>query len=218
MTMKLLPVFAVVLALAGCSGLGNVRDDFDLNKAGAAGQGLVIGTFTTDSPYPYFTVYTTMRIIATPNPRTLDLTEIVAESGCNLKSSGESPFKDYCGRLVALKLPAGDYQIFWFKSDMGSVIMGPREFKPVSFTVKAGRATYIGNIHMTLDTTDETFFGKPIVPGGWPEVKDARERDIPLLQQAVPAITADLIDYQILQFPPRGDVGSQALPIPVIVR
>jgi len=205
--------FAILLALTGCSGLGNVHESFDLDKAGATGQGLVIGTFTTDKPDPHVTIYTTMRILATPNPRVLGLTEIVADSSCNLHFSDESPFKDYCGRLVALKLPAGQYQIFWLQSSQGRTLLGPRHFEPVTFTVKAGRATYIGNIHMTLEADAKTMLGVPLISGGWPVVRDARERDIPLLKQAVPALGDGNIDYTVLTFPPKGEVSEDTPPL-----
>lgn len=211
--MKLLSVLAVILGLAGCSGLGNVHESFDMNKAAAAGQGLVIGSFTTDTPYPNYHIWTTMQIGAIPNPRVLDLTQVITESGCDLHFSDSSPFPGVCGRLVALKLPAGQYRIFWVYSQTGNVTLAPTKIVEANFTVRPGRATYIGNIHMTLDSTDETFLGKHLMAGGWPVINDARGRDIPLLKQAVPALNDGNVDYTVLAFPPRGQVGIEEQPL-----
>jgi len=204
--MKLLPIFALMLVLAGCGGEPNVHGDYDLSQAAADGHGLLIASFTTDTPYPDFHMWTIMRL-RHPNDRGMfDVAEIQAESGCDLDKPGQSPFKDYCGRLVSLELHAGVYEIYWFHTETGNVNFAPLDPVSTTFTIKPGRATYVGNIHMTLDKTDETFLGKHRVPGGWPAVSDQRDRDIPLLEQLVPTLKPELIDYEILILPDRAEI------------
>ena len=94
-----------------------------------------------------------------------DLADIQAESGCDPTKPGESPFKDYCGRLVALELPAGRYEIYWFRTETGNVYFAPTNhafadptrpirsqgFQPSKGGIRIGDDVWIGANTVLLD-------------------------------------------------------------------
>lgn len=97
-------------------------------------------------------------------------------------------FEDVNGVVFAKELPAGEYVLtnWWLNNGTGMTV-SPREPVPIQFTVRAGEAVYIGNLHMTVRTGDN-IFGITITAGGWPEIVDHAERDLPVIRSAYPAL------------------------------
>lgn len=126
-------------------------------------------------------------------------------SACDAKQASSSDFADTCGHLLAIKLPAGDYVINNWNVNSGGPGNFPAKWEPMKFTIAAEKATYIGDIHMTLVVADKPVVG-PLAYAGWPKVKDQHERDVPLLLQRYPQLRQDDIAIAVLTFPPPGDI------------
>ena len=163
-----------------------------------------------------------------PTPNPIGVQGMVVESGCDPKNPGHvdvadpyrnTDFIDVCGHVFIVSLPAGQYYIAKWDANSGSLMYGPRAWKPVPFTVQAGRATYVGNIHFGVLLGPDTFLGKHSLIALGPVLDDQSARDIRMLQQRYPWLVSGLIDKQLLELPPVGEVGASsmlALPPPVV--
>ena len=108
------------------------------------------------------------------------------------------------GEVAVLELPEGDYVADkWSVSlSTGLDFSGPIEMtsektgEPVkiSFTVRRGQITYLGNVHLSVHTRNNVRY----------EVRDMRTRDIPLVLKKFQSISADQIDYRpMIRIDPR---------------
>lgn len=113
--------------------------------------------------FPGYRVDTDIYVNDSPDQSTPP--SIWVESGCDLDKPGHSDFSDRCGHVFAIRLPAGEYYISRWGGRVGTSMSGPSAWKPVSFTIEAGRATYIGNIHIKVIPNTETFLGKHSIGG-----------------------------------------------------
>jgi len=99
------------------------------------------------------------------------------------------PEDEPCGHLAIIELPQGEYE---FYSWQAGGCMGPtRSLAGFSarFKVIVGKSVYLGNIHFPF-------------PSGFRytmRITDMRERDLPLLYQKNPNITADKVVVNLLQ-------------------
>jgi hypothetical protein len=120
---------------------------------------------------------------------------------------GPSDFKDVAGKLFAIALKPGNYSFTSWEINNGSnAIIYPIDPKPLAFTVRKGKATYIGNMHMYL-RTGRNFFGITIIADGRPSITDKSERDIPLLLKRFPKIAREDIEIHVLDDRPWGGNG-----------
>jgi len=100
--------------------------------------------------------------------------------------SKRSEFSDANGRLLVLSLRQGDYEFTSWQIGNGSVYFYPRKTPPaLQFHVKAGQVEYLGDLHGHL-MFGKNIFGLPVLAGGYPEIQDARARDIPILYERFP--------------------------------
>lgn len=105
-------------------------------------------------------------------------------------SFSEDP--DRSGRVLAVSLPPGDYELYswtlYIQVVGGYGYISPKTPPPpLPFSVKAGQVTYLGNLHA------ETLMGKNLfgisVPGsGVATIKDERQRDQPLIDEKFPML------------------------------
>lgn len=94
------------------------------------------------------------------------------------------------GRLAALRLPAGDYELY----DWTLVVpnqYGGNEFTPkrafgYRFKIEAGRATYLGNVDLRMTEQDTYNI----------TVENKARRDIALLAKKLPSMKAEDIIYR----------------------
>lgn len=97
------------------------------------------------------------------------------------------------GRLAAIPLPAGDYELYGWKVVIPNRY-GRNEFTPgqgfsYSFRVDAGHATYLGNLNLHVteqDTYDIT-------------VTNKAGRDVALLMRKVPSLRGEQIIHRVGQ-------------------
>ena len=102
------------------------------------------------------------------------------------------------GEVAVLELPQGDYLADKWSVSLSSGVdfSGPIEMtsektgEPVkiSFTVRRGQITYLGNVHLSAHTRNNVRY----------EVRDMRTRDIPLVLKKFQSISADQIDYRAM--------------------
>jgi len=98
-----------------------------------------------------------------------------------------------CGRLAVIELRAGEYEFYSWHGESGGApggfTMSARARQDFSkrFTVRAGRAVYLGNIHFA-------------VRGGSfrMSVADRQDWDLPLLRSKHPNIANDKVVVAIL--------------------
>lgn len=99
------------------------------------------------------------------------------------------------GEVAVLELPEGDYAADKWSVSLSSGVdfFGPIEMtsdktgEPVkiSFTVRRGQITYLGNVHLSVYTKNTVRY----------EVKDMRTRDVPLVLKKLQNVRAEQIDY-----------------------
>lgn len=99
------------------------------------------------------------------------------------------------GRLVFLRLPAGEYELYTWKlretDAFGRVEHGPSNSFSYRFRVNPGSATYLGQLDLRID-------GK----GAAMTVSDRRARDFALIRQKMPAIDSAQIHADVRQIEP----------------
>ena len=127
-----------------------------------------------------------------------------------LGTTGPSEFQGTDGSLFAIALPPGDYVFSTWDIDNGSqAIIYPVDPKPLTFKVRKGEATYIGNLHMFL-RTGKNLLGITIIADGRPIIADKSDRDIPLLLERYPNIMRADIRIEIIDDRPWGGKGPPA--------
>jgi len=103
----------------------------------------------------------------------------------------EGPLPDLCGRLFAIRLPAGRYQID-----------GPRQ--PLQFTVTPGKLFYVGNLHVEFCVGMATPYRGGIL-GSKTTLRDEFARDITLVREEFDALRSLPIEKSL--WPDPGWVG-----------
>ena len=105
------------------------------------------------------------------------------------KSTGDFPNdKNKVGRLLAFEAPAGNYdltrwEIYIYTTGPGYI--RPRKIEPLPFSVKAGRVTYLGNLH--IDTlSGKNIFGISIPAAGKATITNQKNRDFVILKKKYP--------------------------------
>lgn len=99
------------------------------------------------------------------------------------------------GEVAVLELPEGDYVADKWSVSLSSGVdfFGPIEMtsektgEPVkiSFTVRGGQITYLGNVHLSVHTSNNVRY----------EVRDMRTRDIPLVLKKFQNVVPEKIEY-----------------------
>ena len=104
-----------------------------------------------------------------------------------------------CGRLAIIELPQGEYGFYSWHGSISNLPVGSGLSK--RFKVIAGKAVYLGNLHIPF--RHEWTTGKTLLPDRDltcnVKIADMRERDLPLVYQKNPKITADKVIIKVLQ-------------------
>ena len=127
---------------------------------------------------------------------------------------GKIPEDKPCGRVAIIELPQGEYEFFsWhgletimvpssgggFTPMQSSVLWPPPEFSK-RFKVTVGKAVYLGNLHISLRKKWRMGRFAPYRDLRYKlKIADTSDRDLPLVYQKNPMITADKVVVNILQ-------------------
>jgi hypothetical protein len=191
----------LLAAVWGCD-TRNVTPNYSLSRAGDRGHGMILGSATVTDLDETLIAHAHFYINAAgvgPGP----MRAVVTADSCQPKSKnpGNSDFVGSCGRLFALDLPAGNYQISdWLLETSGGESFTPKDWDPIPFKVEAGKATYIGDLHMLL-RMGKNLLGLDVVAGGWPLLLDNRVRDAELLRRKYPWLNDEVIQVELVPLP-----------------
>lgn len=105
--------------------------------------------------------------------------QLVVLRGHSLRANDD--WQSPTGRLVYIKLPVGNYQFNDWEYHAGRFLPFP---KPVPFTVVAGKATYIGNLHFSVLPKSRAYKF---------EIRDMSDRDLPLLMKRLPTLRREQV-------------------------
>ncbi len=127
-----------------------------------------------------------------------------------LGTPGPSEFNDSDGSVFAIDLAPGDYILSRWEIEVGAyAIIYPVDPEPLPFTVRKGKATYIGNLHMFF-RTGRNIIGLTSISDGRPVISDRSDRDIPMLLQRYPNLKREEIGIEIIDDRPWGGKGPPA--------
>lgn len=213
---RILTPLALILTVAGCSTVSDLPPGYRLGAQGAEGLAIVSLTLSgkdlgrvesfeyrvreapTISAYenvkrrPYFqSARQHARWLQDKDAQgpAAGLTRLIVKDPAlaeplDIVESGKT-----IGRLAALRLPAGDYELYDWKLVVPNVY-GGNEFTPrraigYRFTVEAGRAIYLGNVDLRM--TEQDTYGIT--------VENKAKRDLALLTKKVPSIGVEAVIY-----------------------
>lgn len=96
------------------------------------------------------------------------------------------------GRVLAFEVPAGNYELNSWEIQLFSISVvdeniRPKNIQPLYFSVKPGEITYIGNLHLET-TTSKGLFGRPYASGGYANITDTNEIDLPIFREKYPKL------------------------------
>ncbi|HEY1773716.1 MAG TPA: hypothetical protein VGH91_11055 [Gammaproteobacteria bacterium] len=204
--MKSFLVFAAMLALTACAA-PSATPEFAFT-AGNQGMGLLVGSLSTDDPGNYFSQDVNVFFAPEKGSKGPDAS-VTLNDHCKASGmEGLPDFKQPCGRLFALVMSPGNYQLnYWNIVDAGGGVVEPGNWNPAKFTIQAGKVTYVGNIHMVFDPTLPG--GGPADWRGWPKASDMHERDIAFLLKKYPHLQQGDVTLGVLALdPPSGLCNS----------
>jgi len=130
-----------------------------------------------------------------------------------------SDFEDSYGRVYALALPAGHHAVtgWQISNGTGLRLTSKGAPPPLGFDLSPGEIKYLGNLHAHL-VTGKNIFRVTIVGDGRPEVRDQRDRDLPLFEEQFPQFKGRAVVGLLNQGPwaAETDVARQ-VQLPVVV-
>lgn len=199
----------VALSVSGCSYMYSATaTDFNSSKF-KANEGIVFLSLAQEKSRFYGASYSFyFKNDADGGTGNVGFNTILLDSGNeNLADSGD-PVR---GSVKAYTLPAGKYRFYSF-----SIVQGqyggysswePNEDFSIPFTVRPGRATYLGRITM-IPVGGRNIFGVPMLAGGVFEISSHPRRDLALFSGKYPGIDPGLIVKNQLR---SGNVPSEII-------
>ncbi len=115
----------------------------------------------------------------------------------------KSDFPGMFGKVYGLRLPAGNYQfLFWkYHAFRSPETESPINIQPLTFTVQAGRAVYLGGFDPIGFERKQGIF-HATVENDWVLVRDDRARDLPAFFNLCPAFDRNLLDVSVMDTSP----------------
>lgn len=190
--------FVAALSLATLMGCAQVPTKPPTGPTADAGHGIVLVRITSAGLQKMYAFVAKARPVGGH--------EQIFFSGWDMKSDGYwTVVADHLdkGQLVALQVPAGEYEFFNFQAT--SVVLGgtktstPTKTFSYRFTVVPGETTYLGELHFKFNDHTNVFSGKP--GADMPlkiSVRDTHVRDYPEAMKKIPGLTAEQIVVRLL--------------------
>jgi hypothetical protein len=191
-------VTTAILALALASACATTEQAATSTRLTGNPNGLLIVSLTI-TPSLGHPLHWDLHAESNPDSR---LKRLVAYAGTSDEDWSRPPKSHVMGgRLIVQELPPGTYRLrSWEHTVMTDTrrftTYRPKFLLPFRFRVEAGRAVYIGNLHLHAEWKAQKY---PL------RVFDARERDLALFRQRYAGIGAEQIDIRLLP-------GAGALP------
>jgi hypothetical protein len=190
-------VFIIGLALLSACATSNISTSYQMGTN--PHEGLLIGSVTTsanDSVQTGGVQYIFRRV--DNDESGMIFAEARGTMGRALMGENRKDIPGESGHLFVLRLKSGQYHFTqWLIQNGPYVVLSPRVSPNAKFSIEAGKATYVGNIHMKIVPGIGTI-NKLFIENAIPVVRDRRERDIPLIIAGFPAVTEDNVRYEIL--------------------
>lgn len=120
------------------------------------------------------------------------------------RGQARTDFEGQFGRVFAVRVPEGHYDFLQW-SYLGYRTLGWRvgvRVLPLPFSVRRGRATYLGSFEPVV-WTGKNRFGTTM-DAAYPAVVDRHERDLQVFRRKCPRFDPALIDVGLLQLGPWG--------------
>ena len=195
----LAPLVAAVL-VSGCGSPWQKNIDLDAPSLFRPGEGLILGSVTAPiiPPHHHETLIFHYRSTGDGGNTTGQLTSAALNwSMVTIPTCSEDGLTELCGRLFAVSLPAGDYEIHNVQE------VGPPsyiyEMPPLRFTVAPGRASYLGNLHTSFCKGQPSRHRlRGAILGGDMLILDESQRDLAILEARYPQLTGAEIEKQLL--------------------
>ena len=203
MKIKFLLIFIVIFT-TGCA-TSNVNKNYSLNKE--TKKGLLLASISwSDNPKgaPGYAADTSDISYKLKSKTTSYIHSLHLDP-----TLGLDPFKDFThdsgtgsGRIVALELPEGDYEIYGWRLFQGSSdhISNNEPFS-IPFRIKNGEASYIGELNLSIFRV-KNIFSVGVFGGGTLSLTDKSERDFKLIRKKFPNINENNIKKLSINFPP----------------
>ena len=192
----LLVTWVAAVLVSGCGRL--FQNDINPDSASlfGPGEGVILGSVTAPFIERYHeTLRFHYRSLGDRGRTTGHLTSAAKFWTPGIPTCDKDGLTEQCGRLFAVSLPAGDYEIFGVQEvDPGSRI---HVMPPLRFTVVQGRRSYLGNVHTAFcqGLVRSTRGG---ILGGDLTIRDESQRDLALLTARYPQLTGADIEMQLL--------------------
>jgi hypothetical protein len=191
--LRILALYALCVTVALAA---DEKTDRQCDLMGDADSGLVfVSAMLPDSrpigaPKTFFYNY---RRVDEKQPSLTEKVFVVART--RLLLPVQSDFGGVFGKLVVLKLKAGDYRLTnWSYNDGVNTRWSSRDrVEQIPFRVTAGRATYLGSLEPELSMGGK-IFGKDTA-SAWPTSSDQSKRDVSLFLHKCSQI--DIMDVDI---------------------
>ena len=176
----------VSLIQTGCSGI-NVKKTYSLD--GTSGAGVLVASLTQSGVPSRYGTHFSIRGVDNSYKGTIAIFDVLASADWRCPMFGSSTEDAPCGRLAIVELPQGEYEFYsWGGAEgFGNRVEAEQEFSK-RFRITAGKATYVGNVHLSAHRGSFDI-----------KVLDRQKRDLDLLYQRAPTITADQVLIDIIQ-------------------
>lgn len=196
-SMYTIVMVVISILISGCTNLTQKTLDDSLFANSNSENGIIVGSVTA----PFAAHYHETILFEYRKLGDGDKYNGVVTSGMQHKnfligipSCTEGGIPKQCGRLFAISLPAGNYEIF------RASVLGRGEFQqlpPAEFTVAKGRVSYLGNLHATFCKGMVNRYRGNIL-GADVTIRDEYDRDIALIREYFGALTNASIDKRLL--------------------
>lgn len=174
----------VLLLTVGCA---SMPAPIDPTEKVDTTKGVLLAAITSDGRNQVIDAWFFYRKKGTTEERRLDA---FGAAGLIMKPNDFKGVDSRMGRLIALPLEPGDYELFnWmlYVNRLGGYAnLSPKTAPPPhSFTIRAGEITYLGDLHIET-ILGKNPFGISLAFGGNPDITDQTARDLPVLKTKYP--------------------------------
>lgn len=173
------------LTLSGCA-TRDIPASYQFSPA--SGRGVVLASLTFNGA-EYGAMSYRLRHLGTRQVTVLPVAQSDPQKPDNIPAGKWTPEPGFAlhGRLAAVELPAGEYQVEGWGMQVGTRILSSTKVLEETFKVTPGRPVYIGNLH-TLFRGNGRYVTLRV---------DERQRDLALAAKHFPAIQVASLTYDI---------------------